>query len=235
MDHLKGEIHEGRVKPYVNAARDRRFLDILVSGDLTGFDSWTDKDILEQAGYGGGGVRTWIAAAAAAGNVAGTTAPFAFMGSFFRASNHPDALRDEDASGVQTFGSLEYRTGSPPTIRRTPNCAYNGTTGMGLPTSRAPPDSTTDAKRPATITAAVCCSCRARRLCARRAAAFRSAAELVPRRPFDAIGLQSLSFELVANIQALPWLSFRPFAQAFITPDAYCNNGRKSRPVNGFE
>ena len=74
MDHLKGEIHEGRMKPYVNAAWDRRFLDIFVSGDLTGFDSWTDKDILEQAGYGGGEVRTWIAAAAA-GQVAGTTAP----------------------------------------------------------------------------------------------------------------------------------------------------------------
>jgi 2,3-dihydroxyphenylpropionate 1,2-dioxygenase len=74
MDHLKGEIYEGRLKPYINSAWDRHFLELFAAGDLTAFDGWADKDILAEAGYGGGEVRTWIAAAAA-GMVAGTQAP----------------------------------------------------------------------------------------------------------------------------------------------------------------
>ncbi len=74
MDHLKGEIYEGRMKPYVNAAWDENFLKLFASGDLSAFDSWTDKAILKEAGYGGGEVRTWIAAAAA-GMAAGGPEP----------------------------------------------------------------------------------------------------------------------------------------------------------------
>lgn len=74
MDHLKDEIYEGRLKPFINAAWDRRFLGLFAAGDLTAFDGWVDQDILAEAGYGGGEVRTWIAATAA-GMVAGTSAP----------------------------------------------------------------------------------------------------------------------------------------------------------------
>ena len=54
----------------INAAWDRDFLAVLGGGDLTGFDGWTDADVLARAGYGGGEVRMWIAAAAA-GQAAG--------------------------------------------------------------------------------------------------------------------------------------------------------------------
>lgn len=49
----------------INAAWDRSFLDALAGGDLTSFDVWTDESVLATAGYGGGEVRTWVAAAAA--------------------------------------------------------------------------------------------------------------------------------------------------------------------------
>lgn len=45
----------------------------------------------------------------------------------------------------------------------------------------------------------------------------------------------ALAFEVAGNIQATPWLQFRPFAEAFIKPDAYFNNGQRGRPHNGFE
>jgi 2,3-dihydroxyphenylpropionate 1,2-dioxygenase len=48
---------------------DREFLDML-ENDLTVFDRWTDEDVLERGGSGGGEVRLWIAAAAA-GQAAG--------------------------------------------------------------------------------------------------------------------------------------------------------------------
>ena len=221
----------------------------------------------------------------------------AFMDSFFRASNHPDALGDEDASGVQTFGSLEYRTefttaaypangelGLEWNTRHGPSNIkgaagfYNGRNAAsdyhgggvlfmqgqkvvwrGARGHFGPPPNialygalnvSLDKPQPFDLDSV----------------AGVNFTGLVPRRPFDAIGLQfhyqrlsaieanyetrvqnifagpgpnqqrdAYSFELVANIQALPWLSFRPFAQAFINPDAYYNNGQKSRPVNGFE
>ena len=41
-------------------------------------------------------------------------------------------------------------------------------------------------------------------------------------------------FEGVANIQALPWLSLRPYVQAYINPDSYYNNRQPTRIRNGF-
>ena len=71
MDKLSAEILDGSFEvPWVNAEWDRKFLDTLDAGDLTAFDSWTDDEILEQGGYGGGEIRMWIAAAAA-GQAAG--------------------------------------------------------------------------------------------------------------------------------------------------------------------
>jgi 2,3-dihydroxyphenylpropionate 1,2-dioxygenase len=50
----------------VNDEWDRKFLEILTSSDLSAFDDWNDRDVLQIAGNGGGEVREWIAAAAAA-------------------------------------------------------------------------------------------------------------------------------------------------------------------------
>lgn len=74
MDHLKGEIYEGRFKPYVNGCWDRNFLELFAKGDMKAFDDWTDEAVLKEAGYGGGEIRMWIAAAAA-GQAAGAPAP----------------------------------------------------------------------------------------------------------------------------------------------------------------
>lgn len=43
------------------------------------------------------------------------------------------------------------------------------------------------------------------------------------------------AFEAVANIQALPFLSLRPIAEAFINPDNYYDAAQRRRPGNGFE
>ncbi|WP_428391253.1 carbohydrate porin [Lichenicoccus sp.] len=51
-----------------------------------------------------------------------------------------------------------------------------------------------------------------------------------PRQPRDGYG-----FELIANIHVLPWLQFRPFAEAFINPDSYYDAAQKYRARNGFE
>jgi 2,3-dihydroxyphenylpropionate 1,2-dioxygenase len=67
MTNLSADLQNGSFKaPWINNEWDREFLAILASGDLTRFDSWTDEVVLAAAGYGGGEVRQWIAAAAAA-------------------------------------------------------------------------------------------------------------------------------------------------------------------------
>lgn len=67
MDKLSHDIVDGGFRaPWINEGWDRKFLNLLSSGDLKGFDSWTDQDVLDAAGYGGSEVRLWIAAAAAA-------------------------------------------------------------------------------------------------------------------------------------------------------------------------
>lgn len=71
MGKLSDDLVSGEFKaPWINKAWDEDFLRIIGSGDLTGFDLWTDADILEKAGYGGGEVRSWVAAVAA-GQAAG--------------------------------------------------------------------------------------------------------------------------------------------------------------------
>lgn len=66
MGKLSDDLIAGTFKaPWINKAWDENFLKILGSGDLSQFDTWTDEDILEAAGYGGGEIRMWIAAAAA--------------------------------------------------------------------------------------------------------------------------------------------------------------------------
>lgn len=57
----------------INPEWDKDFLNAFASGDLTAFDNWTDEDVLARAGYGGGEVRMWVAAAAA-GQAAGANA-----------------------------------------------------------------------------------------------------------------------------------------------------------------
>lgn len=66
MDGLSGGILDGSFHvPWINAEWDRHFLDVFAKGDLAAFDNWSDTDILEKGGYGGGEIRMWIAAAAA--------------------------------------------------------------------------------------------------------------------------------------------------------------------------
>ena len=57
----------GEVTTMVNANPewDREFLDIFAD-DLSTFDRWTDEDVIERGGSGGGEIRLWIAAAAGA-------------------------------------------------------------------------------------------------------------------------------------------------------------------------
>lgn len=67
MDQLSADLVSGTFKvPWINREWDEAFLATLASGDLATFDSWSDADILAAAGYGGGEVRSWVAAAAAA-------------------------------------------------------------------------------------------------------------------------------------------------------------------------
>jgi len=66
MHKLSADLVSGAFKaPWINPEWDRAFLDMLKRGDLNRFDSWSDADILDKAGYGGGEVRMWVAAAAA--------------------------------------------------------------------------------------------------------------------------------------------------------------------------
>lgn len=50
----------------INREWDLSVLEVLRSGDLTKFDAWRCADVTRTAGYGGGEIRQWIAAAAAA-------------------------------------------------------------------------------------------------------------------------------------------------------------------------
>lgn len=50
----------------VNHAWDEEFIAILTGGNLREFDTWTDAEVFQKAGNGGGEIRQWIAAAAAA-------------------------------------------------------------------------------------------------------------------------------------------------------------------------
>lgn len=66
MNKLSADLVSGEFKaPWINKKWDESFLKTLEAGDLSAFDSRTDKDILEAAGYGGGEVRMWLAAVAA--------------------------------------------------------------------------------------------------------------------------------------------------------------------------
>ncbi|PKA68157.1 2,3-dihydroxyphenylpropionate 1,2-dioxygenase [Pseudomonas baetica] len=67
MAGLNGDLLEGRFQaPWINKAWDKQFLEVITSGDLKQFDSWVCSDVTEAAGYGGGEIRQWIAAVAAA-------------------------------------------------------------------------------------------------------------------------------------------------------------------------
>jgi 2,3-dihydroxyphenylpropionate 1,2-dioxygenase len=49
----------------LNAASDKRFLDVLLSGNLQLFDRWDQDALVEQAGVGSMELQTWIAATSA--------------------------------------------------------------------------------------------------------------------------------------------------------------------------
>ena len=75
MTGLSASLIDGSfTAPWINADWDRAFLDTFAKGDLSEFDGWTDADVIEKAGYGGGEVRAWVAAAAA-GQIAGAAKP----------------------------------------------------------------------------------------------------------------------------------------------------------------
>jgi 2,3-dihydroxyphenylpropionate 1,2-dioxygenase len=75
MSHLSAQLVDGSfTAPWINKDWDQGFLEVFSSGELSTFDGWTDHDVIQAAGYGGGEVRQWIAAAAAAGS-AGASAP----------------------------------------------------------------------------------------------------------------------------------------------------------------
>jgi 2,3-dihydroxyphenylpropionate 1,2-dioxygenase len=59
LDHVPGV---GQIRP----EWDDMFLRTFCAGDLTAFDSWSDRDLLANGGNGAGEVRQWIAAFAAA-------------------------------------------------------------------------------------------------------------------------------------------------------------------------
>ena len=58
----------------LNAASDRRFLDVLTGNRLEEFDGWDQDRLVEEGGIGSMELQTWIAAAAAHG-AAGGNAP----------------------------------------------------------------------------------------------------------------------------------------------------------------
>jgi len=67
MTDLSSRLLRGEFKaPWINRQWDEEFLRAVTSGDLTQLDGWTDRQVLDAAGYGGGEVRQWIAAVAAA-------------------------------------------------------------------------------------------------------------------------------------------------------------------------
>ncbi len=67
MRELSDSLVDGSfVAPWINPEWDNEFLRLFAAGDLTAFDGWKDGEVIEAAGYGGGEIRMWIAAAAAA-------------------------------------------------------------------------------------------------------------------------------------------------------------------------
>jgi 2,3-dihydroxyphenylpropionate 1,2-dioxygenase len=67
MDGLNQKLLKGEMQvPWINEKWDRQFLDVLASGDLRTIDSWTCEEVTQAAGYGGGEIRQWLAAIAAA-------------------------------------------------------------------------------------------------------------------------------------------------------------------------
>lgn len=67
MDSLSPQLVDGTLQvPWINREWDESVLEILKSGKLERFDSWKSSDVTKAAGYGGGEIRQWIAAVAAA-------------------------------------------------------------------------------------------------------------------------------------------------------------------------
>lgn len=67
MDGLNGELLADRFEaPWINKEWDERFMALFATGELRQFDTWRCEDVTREAGYGGGEIRQWIAAAAAA-------------------------------------------------------------------------------------------------------------------------------------------------------------------------
>ncbi len=75
MYKFSADLIDGSFKaPWINKEWDEAFLKVFGQGDISGFDAWKDEDVLDKAGYGGGEIRMWIAAAAA-GLAAGAPKP----------------------------------------------------------------------------------------------------------------------------------------------------------------
>lgn len=67
MEGLNAELLGNNFQaPWINREWDERVLEILASGNLEQFDDWKCSDVTDAAGYGGGEIRQWIAATAAA-------------------------------------------------------------------------------------------------------------------------------------------------------------------------
>lgn len=67
MDGLNAKLLANNLDvPWINRAWDESVLEIVASGDLKRFDAWKCRDVTKAAGYGGGEIRQWIAAVAAA-------------------------------------------------------------------------------------------------------------------------------------------------------------------------
>jgi 2,3-dihydroxyphenylpropionate 1,2-dioxygenase len=67
MDGLSADLISDKFKaPWINKAWDEQFMATFAAGDLTAFDGWDCEEVTRVAGYGGGEIRQWIAAAAAA-------------------------------------------------------------------------------------------------------------------------------------------------------------------------
>ena len=67
MNRLSPQLVEGSLQvPWINREWDERVLETITSGNLKQFDAWKCSDVTKAAGYGGGEIRQWIAAVAAA-------------------------------------------------------------------------------------------------------------------------------------------------------------------------
>lgn len=67
MGVLNGQLLANEFEaPWINRAWDESVLEVVASGDLKRFDAWECQEVTRAAGYGGGEIRQWIAALAAA-------------------------------------------------------------------------------------------------------------------------------------------------------------------------